>query len=200
MRHIVKNRRGFTLVEMMLSLAIISIIFGLTTALMVSINDSFTLTYNLNDSTDYAMLYGSAIENSVLSQISKKDKSSWECGTYSPSGGTESGDEQNSILMITSASSGTSPVFEPHQMKTKQNGTGAVVDKWRIEMYFNVSGSIVNYVVLVYDNYYNPTQPLMCKYEGSFWIPHSTASVSVDTTSSTNSLAGTGYYSKLIYS
>ena len=39
MRRIYKNRRGFTLVEMMLSLAIIAIIFGLTTALMVSISE-----------------------------------------------------------------------------------------------------------------------------------------------------------------
>lgn len=57
MRRINKNRRGFTLVEMMLSLAIIAIIFGLTTALMISISESFTMTYNLNDASDYAMLW-----------------------------------------------------------------------------------------------------------------------------------------------
>ena len=51
-----KNRRGFTLVEMMvLSLAIISIIFGLTTTLVVCVRNSFMSTYNLNDSSDYAV-------------------------------------------------------------------------------------------------------------------------------------------------
>ena len=190
MRRINKNRRGFTLVEMMLSLAIIAIIFGLTTALMVSISDSFTMTYNLNDASDYAVLYGYGIENSVLAQVSKGTSATWTVGTYTPSDGSGS---QNSILMC-----GSEPVFLPHQMKTKEANTGAVVDKWIIKMYFKNEGSLIKYVVLVYDNYCNPTKPLMYKYEGSFWIPHSTADVKADTGSETNSLCP-GYYSKLVY-
>jgi prepilin-type N-terminal cleavage/methylation domain-containing protein len=195
MRRYNKNRRGFTLVEMMLSLAIIAIIFGLTTALMVSISDSFTMTYNLNDASDYAVLYGYGIENSVLSQVSKGAASEWYVGTYTPTDGSPS---QDSILIC--KSSGEEAVFLPHQMKTKEVNTGLTVDKWIIKMYFKTeSGGLVKYCVLVYDNYCNPTKPLMYKYEGSFWIPHSKANVTVDTGSATNSLCP-GYYAKLKYS
>jgi prepilin-type N-terminal cleavage/methylation domain-containing protein len=188
MRRIYKNRRGFTLVEMMLSLAIIAIIFGLTTALMVSISDSFTMTYNLNDASDYAVLYGYGIENSVIAQVSQKKSSTWVVGDY-----TAEGVSEKSILMCNGE-----PVFLPHQMKTKESGTGNVVDKWIIKMFFKTEGSMVSYVVLVYDNYCNPTKPLMYKYEGSFWLPHSTADIKVDTGSATDTLAP-GYYAKLIY-
>lgn len=177
MRRTVKNKRGFTLVEMMLSLAIIAIIFGLTTALMVSISDSFTMTYNLNDATDYAMLYGYGIENSVLSQVNQKKSTTWKIGNYSSDDGSVN---QDSVLLA-----GDEPVFLPNQMKTKQNGTGPVVDKWQIEMYYQVDGSLVKYVVLVRDNYYDPTKPVLCKYEGSFWIPHSTANLTTDGGTST---------------
>ena len=39
---------------------------------------------------------------------------------------------------------------------------------------------------------------LMYKYEGSFWLPHSTANIKADTTSDTDALAA-GYYAKLTY-
>ena len=190
MRRINRNKRGFTLVEMMLSLAIITIVFGLTTALMVSISDSFTMTYNLNDASDYAVLYGYGIENSVLAQVAKKESTTWQVTTYTPEGG----DAQNSVLMCNDE-----PVFLPHQMKTKEVNTGNTVDKWIIKMFFKTDGAMVKYVVLVYDNYCNPTKPLMYKYEGSFWIPHSTANIAADTGSGTDALAP-GYYSKLVYS
>lgn len=187
MRRITKNKRGFTLVEMMLSLAIIAIIFGLTTALMMSINDSFTLTYNLNDASDYAVLYGYGIENSVLAEVSKGSATTWRVNN-------------DSILLFNDT-----PVFEPSQMKTKQNGNGPLVDKWEIKIGFMVdpaNPSLVKYVVFVYDNYYDPTKPLMCKYEGSFWLPHSTANISVghsDDSPDVASLAP-GYDNKLVYS
>ncbi len=188
MRRIYKNRRGFTLVEMMLSLAIIAIIFGLTTALMVSISESFTMTYNLNDASDYAMLYGYGLENSVIAQVSQKKGATWTIGSY-----TQDGVTYDSILMC-----GKDPVFLPSQMKTKQNGTGLSVDKWLVKMFFKTEGSMVSYVVLIYDNYYNPEKPLMYKYEGSFWLPHSSANITADDTSDTDALA-VGYYSKLTY-
>lgn len=186
MRRISKNKRGFTLVEMMLSLAIIAIIFGLTTALMMSINDSFTLTYNLNDASDYAVLYGYGIENSVLAEVSKGSATEWQV--------------KDSILYYN-----TTPVFEPSQMKTKQNGTGPLVDKWDVWIGFQIdpsNKSLINYVVLIYDNYYDPTKPLMCKYEGSFWLPHSSAKISVGHSDESPDISSVvpGYDNKLIYS
>ena len=81
---------------MMLALAIIAIVFGLTTALMVSIKDSFVMTYNLNDSSDYAVLYGYGIENSVLAKVSKKESATWKIDTYTDD---SSGMTQNCVLM-----------------------------------------------------------------------------------------------------
>ena len=183
MRRIIKNKRGFTLVEMMLSLAIISIIFGLTTALMMSINNSFTMTYNLNDASDYAVLYGYGLENSVLAEVSKGNATEWVV--------------KDSVLLFNDA-----PVFEPKQMKTKQNGTGPSVDKWEINMGYSIdpnNPSVVNYVIYVYDNYYDPNKPLMCKYEGSFWLPHSSANISVETVTEEGIPVIPGYGNKLVF-
>ncbi len=178
MRRTNKNRRGFTLVEMILAIAIVTIVFGLTTALMISIKDSFIMTYNLNDSSDYAVLYGYGIENSVLAKVSK----------YKDEG---SGAIQNSVLLC----GDKEYVFLPSQMKTTDS-KGDVVDKWIVETYYKVSGSMVSYIVIIKDNYYNPTKPVMCKYEGSFWIPHSSANLS---TSGTAYDMDSSYKSQLVY-
>ena len=66
MKRIHSSKRGFTLVEMMLALAIITIIGWTTVALMIATKDSFMTTYNNNDSADYAMLYANGFENSFL--------------------------------------------------------------------------------------------------------------------------------------
>ena len=174
MRRTNKNRRGFTLVEMMLALAIIAIVFGLTTALMISIKDSFVMTYNLNDSSDYAVLYGYGIENSVLAKVAKKESAEWKIDTYTD---TDSGLSQNCVLMC----GDDEYVFLPSQMKTRDSN-GVLVDKWIVETYYKVNGSMVDYIVIIKDNYYNPTKPVMCKYEGSFWIPHSSVTLTTDGT------------------
>ena len=49
-----KNKKGFTLVEVLLSLAIICMIGGVIAGLCASIGSSFGTTYNLDDSADYA--------------------------------------------------------------------------------------------------------------------------------------------------
>ena len=47
-----KNKKGFTLVELLLSLAIICMIGGVIAGLCASIGSSFGTTYNLNDSNE----------------------------------------------------------------------------------------------------------------------------------------------------
>ncbi|MCR4688644.1 MAG: prepilin-type N-terminal cleavage/methylation domain-containing protein [Saccharofermentans sp.] len=148
----VKNKRGFTLVEMMLSLAIITIIFGLTTALMVAIKDSFMTTVNTNDSADYGQLYAMGFEESLLRNTNNGDAGTWSI--------------QDNLLKIDSTA-----VFTPTQLKTT-TPSGARVDKWKIQMYFNVdSGGRVDYIVYVIDNYYDPGK-LTYTYKGSLWLPH----------------------------
>jgi prepilin-type N-terminal cleavage/methylation domain-containing protein len=51
-----KNKKGFTLLELMLSIAIILIISGLLVGLIVAIKDGYMTVYNQNDSADYALL------------------------------------------------------------------------------------------------------------------------------------------------
>ena len=166
MRNIRNSKRGFTLVEMMLALAIICIIGWTTVALMIAIKDSFMTTYNVNDSADYALLYANGFENSYLAHTQAN-----ESGTFRIR-------EADSVLC--SADSST-PVFTPSQMKTK----GGTVDKWVVRMYFSIdptdASQVVKYKIFVLDNYYSPNFKLMCKYEGSVWAPHLKGTLSLDT-------------------
>lgn len=159
MRFVHNSKRGFTLVEMMLALAIITIIGWTTVALMIAIKDSFMTTYNVNDSSDYAMLYANAFENSYLQHT--RDNSTATIGV-NPS---------DSILMADST-----PVFTPRQMKTHNQTTNQVVDKWVVRIYFSFNTSDyaqnVKYKIFVIDNYYSPTRKVLCVTDGSVWAPH----------------------------
>ena len=74
-----KNKKGFTLVELLLSLAIICMIGGVIAGLCASIGSSFGTTYNLNDSADYAALFGKGFENSFLAITQGKGASKQNC-------------------------------------------------------------------------------------------------------------------------
>lgn len=164
MRMQLKNKKGFTLVEMILSLAIICIIGGVIAGICVSISDSFSTTYNIDDSTDYAMLYANGFENSVLSKT---------CGN-----GGESGDvwtwsvEQTGnvpLLIIDKTDGPRVPVFEPNFINTTGGDS-----KWEIRMFYNWNSSTkcISYKIFVKDNYSRTHYVYM--YEGSFWIPRFT--------------------------
>ena len=154
------NKRGFTLVEMMLALAIIIIIGWTTVALMIATRDSFMSTYNTNDSSDYAVLYANGIENTYLAHTQYKTDT------------TISIDKNHSILKDNG-----SQVFAPNQMKTTNVNNGHIVDKWEIRAYFysdttDAGQQIVKYRVFVVDNYYSPSYRVMCVHEDAVWAPH----------------------------
>lgn len=159
MKRIHNNKRGFTLVEMMLALAIIVVIGWTTVALMMATKDSFMTTYNTNDSSDYAVLYADGFENAYLRH------------TQEPSDTVIYVDKNHSIMKDNGVA-----VFAPSQMQTKNVNNGNIVDKWEIRMYFkydNTDGKqIVNYKIFVVDNYYSPTYRVMCIQEGAVWAPH----------------------------
>ena len=161
MKRIRNSKRGFTLIELMLALAIITIIGWTTVALMIAIRDSFMTTYNVNDASDYAMLYANGFENAFLAHTQKHDDGIFRIR------------ESDSVLCSQNSSV---PVFSPSQMKTTNRNTGAVVDKWLVRMYFKVSqtdyAQVVQYKIIVLDNYYAPDLKEMCVYEGSVWAPH----------------------------
>ena len=160
MKRLKNNKRGFTLVEMMLALAIIIVIGWTTVALMIATRDSFMTSYNANDSSDYATLYANGIENTYLAHTQYKTNT------------TITIDRNHSILK----DNGTA-VFAPNQMSTKSVNTGATVDKWEIRAYYfvdnNAAGQqIVKYRVFVVDNYYSPSYRVMCVHEDAVWAPH----------------------------
>ena len=161
MMQVYKSKRGFTLVEMMLALAIITIIGWTTVALMMAVKNSFMTTYNTNDSSDYAMMYANGFENAFLAHTQNNTTGKFYI------------DPTGSVLMQTS----TKEVFTPRQMKTTNLTTNAVVDKWNVRIFFNYSytdaSQIVKYKVYVLDNYYSPNK-VMSVYEGSVWAPHMT--------------------------
>ncbi|MBR6959869.1 MAG: type II secretion system protein [Clostridiales bacterium] len=160
MKRIHSSKRGFTLVEMMLALAIIAIIGWTTVALMIATKDSFMTTYNNNDSADYAMLYANGFENSFLAHTQNHT-----AGTF----GTRPAD---SVLEDKPGHA----VFTPNYMKTTNVNSGNVVDKWIVRTYFYFdpkdASQTVKYKVYVIDNYYSPTWRVMSEYEGSVWAPH----------------------------
>lgn len=159
MTHIKRNKRGFSLVEMMLALAIITIIGWTTVALMIAIKNSFMTTYNTNDSADYAVLYANGFENAFLAHTQNNKDGEF---FINPTG---------SILMQESSVK----VFSPGQMKTTNLATNTVVDKWNIRIFFKYSttdaSQLVKYRIYILDNYYSPNR-VMTMYEGSVWAPH----------------------------
>jgi len=159
MKRIQNNKRGFTLVEMMLALAIIVIIGWTTVALMIATRDSFMTTYNTNDSSDYAVLYANGVENTYLKHTQDRSATSITI------------DKDHSIMKDNG-----SAVFTPQQMKTRNVNTGNEVDKWQIRVYYSfdpTDGSqMVKYKVFVVDNYYSPDYKVMCIHEDSVWAPH----------------------------
>ena len=159
MKHIKNNKRGFTLVEMMLALAIIVIIGWTTVALMRATKDSFMTTYNVNDSSDYAVLYSDGIENAFLRHTQEKSDATIKI------------DPAHSILRENG-----NQVFAPSQMQTKRISDGATVDKWEVRAFFRYAEAdgkqVVQYKVFVVDNYYSPTYKVMCTHENAIWAPH----------------------------
>ena len=163
-----KNRKGFTLVEMLLSLAIICMIGGVIGGLCVSIANSFATTYNIDDSADYAMLYAKGFENSFLACTQgsgvKTNEWSWEVTNTKGVNGPP-------LLKVTKPGTGTAPVFTPRFI-----GTTSTPSKWRVIMFFSVEqktnatkSALVKYRIYMRDNYSNTSY--IYRYDGSFWVP-----------------------------
>ncbi|MBP5655836.1 MAG: prepilin-type N-terminal cleavage/methylation domain-containing protein [Clostridiales bacterium] len=171
-----KNKKGFTLLEMMLSIAIIVMISGLLVTLIVCIKDSFMTVFNQNDSADYAMLFARGFEQSFLGKVVNE--------TSDPSYEYHVGvNGAGSYRLFCNSHS----VFDTAQSRT-QNGT---VEKWEIKMGYkwDDSRNMVLYKVYVWDNYYNPGK-LAYIYEGGFMIPHFSDQIGEITVSGSNIVSG----------
>ena len=158
-----KKKKGFTLVEMVLSIAIILMIGGVIAGVCVSISNSFVTTYNVDDSADYAMLYAKGFENSFLKYTQVEGNNAGKtCSWYIQ-------EDSNSTPILVRENSGgtTEPVFQPNFMGASSSSD----PKWVVCMFYKYSSSnnVVEYRIFIKDNYSDTD--FVYRYDGSFWVP-----------------------------
>lgn len=158
------NKKGFTLLEMMLSIAIIVLVSGLFVSLILATKDSYYRTYNRNDSTDYAALYSQALENQILRdwQMMPTISEGEVCYGITRDGTSALGRE------VGSSFTSPTPIFNLSQMTNKDGNI-----KWEIYI-GNVSWDDTNnkltYTIYIVDNYLNPGS-LQSTYTSTIWLP-----------------------------
>lgn len=148
-------KRGFTLIEMLLAIAITMVISGLFITLIVAIKASYYRTYNDDDCADIAAMYAQALENQILYDI------------------------QNGVATDTisiNSDSILTNTLTTHQITFDQidnfNRAGTE-QKWDIRMvcYFDSDTCEFRYKFYFIDLYVNPGY-LCYELEGGFWIPY----------------------------
>ncbi len=165
MRKQTKNKKGFSLVEMVLAIAIIVLIGGVIAGICASISNSFITTYNIDDSTDYAMLYGRGFENSFLAYSQAKNQSVGDGYTWYIK---DAQGLSNTVPTLTVATGGgDEAVFNP-QFLGKDDPSGK--SKWNVTMFYKYEPgtTCVLYRIFIKDNYDNG---VITRYDGSFWVP-----------------------------
>ena len=153
------SKKGFTLIEMLLAIAITMIISGLFISLIVAIRSSYYRTYNDVDCSDIAAMYAEALENTVLYDVQHglDDEITIDSLGYLSNSGPNG---QGSIN------------FDAIDNFNRTDG-GAAGRKWDIRMLctFNSTTGEFRYRFFFVDKYVN-VDYLHYVYEGSFWIPN----------------------------
>jgi len=146
------NKRGFTLIEMLLAIAVTMIICGLFFTLVIAIRSSYYRSYNDDDCADIAQMYGAALENQVLYDI----QNGLDDKIYIDSNGILT----NQLGTIT-----FDLIDDFNRTSTEQ--------KWDIRMMclYDPTTCEFRYRFWFVDKYVD-TDYLHYTYEGSFWIPY----------------------------
>ncbi|MBR3340271.1 MAG: type II secretion system protein [Clostridiales bacterium] len=171
MKRLNKHKLGFSLLEMVLVLAIICLLGGVIGGICLAISNSFITTYNIDDSSDYALLFSRGFENSFLAKSQKSGASNSipaasNTVTWYVNGSTSI--SSYPTLRCVEGSSDTA-VFEPQFL-----GGSDGVYKWDILMFYkwDAASERVLYRILMKDNK-NGTN-FTYFYEGGFWVPRFT--------------------------
>ncbi|MCQ2532179.1 MAG: type II secretion system GspH family protein [Saccharofermentans sp.] len=168
-----RTKKGFTLVEMLLAIAITLVISILFVNLIIAVKDSFYRVYNDDDSTDIAALYAQALENQMI-----YDSQNGNANTYRIS--------PTDYILVTYDGSTETDTFGFRAL-TDFNVNKDGVYKWRVYLQVRtesdgvtlaktdaagnkVAPGTVQYTLYVVDNYYDPGK-LVQTYTGSFWLP-----------------------------
>ena len=157
------NKKGFTLLEMMLSIAIIVLVSGLFVSLILATKDSYYRTYNRNDSTDYAALYSQALENQIL-----RDWQMMPTINDTIKYGITVDGTSSLAREVGGGFHSPTPIFNLSQM-TNKNGD----IKWEIyigNVVWDETNNKLTYTIYIVDNYYNPGS-LQSTYTSSIWLP-----------------------------
>jgi len=185
-----KNKRGFTLIEVMLAIAIVCLICGLFAELIYATHNSYYRVYNSNDATDYAQLYSQGLENAVLKTCEVS-----AAGTYTFSLQPSAPGGVPYILTRKSGAAGATAddIFQGSLAQMK-NANGK--EKWQIyigNINYDTDG-VLSYTLYFVDNYKDPGK-LILKYDASFWIPQSVSSHSGGRTIEINTSGSSSTYS-----
>jgi len=158
MKKIYRNRKtGFTLIEVMLAIAIMLLVSGLFVSLIIATHESYYTTYNYNDSTDYCQMYGKIIQDQILADRQDSSFASGATHTYYM-------DPTQCQFMY-----GTTPVVE---LPRVTNRDGSL--KWIFavsDVTFDSDTNMCNIEITVIDNYHNPGVVLY-EYNFGFWVPN----------------------------
>ena len=164
------RKKGFSLVEMVLAIAIVVMIGGVIAGLCASISNSFVTTYNIDDAADYALLYAKAFENSFIANTQVYDSDpnelkgmDWEWYVNDP---YVDGNSDVPTLRVITPNGVDSAVFTPTHM-----GNSATSYKWSVRMFYKYDSTehSVSYIIYIKDAYTD--SDFVYTYEGCFWLP-----------------------------
>lgn len=162
MKRLSKHKLGFSLVEMVLVLAIICLLGGIVGGLCLAISNSFITTYNIDDSSDYAILFARGFENSFLA----RQQSTATNGLTTWFVDTSTSYATYPTLRVKEGSGAPTAVFEP-QFLGGSDGTY----KWKIYMFYKweEASERVLYAIILKDN--KTGTDFTYFYQGAFWVP-----------------------------
>lgn len=156
MRKFNKNKKGFTLVEVMLAVAIIAMTAGMFFSLILVVMKSHANVVSANDCADFAMINARAFENSVINAKSVG----------------AGGDNTIQVVGNKLCKNGT-PLFNLDQYKVEPGPK----DKWVLTFTYDIdTNGYCNYKIGLADSNATSSVDGLIKYtyvyNGSVYIPH----------------------------
>lgn len=160
-----KSKKGLTLLEIMLAIAIMVLTASVFFSLILVVMKSHTNVVAADDMADFALLNARAFENTI---INAKDVGS----------GSATISVRNNKLC-----KGTTPLFDLEQYKVVPGGK----DKWKLEFTCSVNtNGLVNYTIKLSDQATSTVSGLNKYnyiYNGSVYVPHAKSYTAVSSSS-----------------
>lgn len=164
MRKVCKTKRAFTLVEVMLAVAIIALTAGIFFSLILVVMKSHVNVVTTNDVADFALLNARALENTVVNAKTIGE-----------------GSNKISVQGNKLCKNGT-PLFDLDQYKVEPGDQ----DKWQMTFNYEINeNGLCTYSINLKDNSSTAVEGLNkynYTYNGSVYVPHATVTESSGST------------------